>query len=138
MVEIDNTPIGNATGALAHIFVGLIKADQGLSVSEVEKVEILIYKFRHDLPADYEEVHKTILAIHEDTDYKTWAPDDHLDKGMMAFDKFIASGESKPEHFENLYNLLEVVMEVGTISPGEERYLSRIYREFTSRGMAAR
>lgn len=128
-----NTNYEVACAALAHILVGLIKADAGLSISEVEKIEILIYKMRHGLPAEYDDIMKMIFQINEDPDYKNWSPDDHLDKGLMFFDRFVNSGQANTIHLDAMYDLFEIVAEVGDLTPGEEKYLNRIFKEFTSK-----
>lgn len=128
-----NTMYETAAAALAHILGGLIKADAGLSVSELEKVEILIYKMRHGLPAEYEDIMKMIEQLNGDPDYVSWTPDDHLDRGLMYFDQFVNSGQANTIHLEAMYDLFEIIADVGDLTPGEERYLARIYREFTSK-----
>lgn len=122
-----------ASAALAHILEGLIKADAGLSISEVEKIEILIYKMRHGLPAEYDDIMKMILHLNEDPDYKSWSPDDHLDKGLEYFDRFVNSGYANAIHLDAMYDLFEIIAEVGDLTPGEEKYLSRIYKEFSGK-----
>ncbi len=133
MVNVPNTPEGFAAAALAHMLLGLIKADDGLSISEIEKIEILVYKMRHDLPADYEEIMKLIELFRTDEGYIKWTPDEHLDRGLMYFDQFVATGSALKSHFEALYDIFEIIVEVGTITSGEEKYLARIYREFTTK-----
>ena len=122
-----------ACAALAHILGGLIKADAGLSVSEIEKIEILIYKMRHGLPADYDDIMKMILQLNEDPDYQSWKPENHLEKGLEFFDSFVKSGNANAVHLDAMYDLFEIIAEVGDLTPGEEEYLNKIYKEFTSK-----
>ena len=125
------TNYDEACAALAHILGGLIKADTGLSVSEVEKIEILVYKMRHGLPADYDDIMKMILQLNDDPDYKSWEPADHLEKGLEFFDKFVNSGQANAIHLDAMYDLFEIIAEVGELTEDEEKYLNRIYKEFT-------
>jgi hypothetical protein len=74
-----------------------------------------------------------IFQINEDPDYKNWSPDDHLDKGLMFFDRFVNSGQANTIHLDAMYDLFEIVAEVGDLTPGEEKYLNRIFKEFTSK-----
>ncbi len=128
-----NTNYEVACAALAHILEGLIKADAGLSVYEIEKIEILIYKMRHGLPAEYDDIMKMILHLHEDPDYKSWVPDTHLDKGLEYFDRFVNSGYANAIHLDAMYDLFEIIAEVGDLTEGEEKYLNRIYKEFSTK-----
>lgn len=128
-----NTAYDVACAALAHILEGLIKADAGLSVSEIEKIEILIYKMRHGLPAEYDDIMKMIFQLNEDPDYSSWTPDDHLDKGLEFFDRFVTSGRANAVHLDSMYDLFEIIAEVGDLTEGEEKYLNRIYKEFSGK-----
>ena len=122
-----------ASNSLAHFFVGLMKADGGLSISEEEKIEILIYKMRHHLPGNYEHTIEQTRGIRHAEEYASWVPGEHLEKGLEFLDKFVASGGSEPDHFTGIMETLEIIMEVGSITPGEKEYIDRMHREFTQK-----
>jgi len=129
--EQDRNQTGSA--AIAHFFVGLMKADAGLSVAEERKVELLIYKMRHGLPGDYEITKEYLNQIQKDPDYQDWDPDRHGDEGLHYFDLFKQLDQSGEEYSEAILDLMEIVMEVGDVTPGEEKYLNRMREEFQKR-----
>ena len=122
-----------ASSSLAHFFVGLMKADGGLSIAEEEKIEILIYKMRHLLPGDHEFTIDKTREVRQEEEFSSWLPNQHLEKGLEYLDEYVASGKSEPDHFSGIMETLEIIMEVGAITPGEKEYIDRMNREFTQK-----
>lgn len=122
-----------ASSALAHFFTGLMKADGGLSISEEEKIEILIYKMRHLLPGDYEFTIDKTREVRQGEEFSSWVPNQHLEKGLEYLDQYVASGESEPDNFNGIMETLEIIMEVGSITPGEKQYIDRMNHEFSQK-----
>ncbi len=122
-----------ASAALAHFFVGLIKADAGLSVAEERKVELLIYKMRHGLPGEYEQIIQFLHQIQKDPDYQSWDPDKHGDEGLRYFDKFCELEQNAQQYLDAILDLMEIIVEVGEVTAGEEKFLAKMNREFQKR-----
>ena len=133
MVKVVETPVGYATAALVFIFGGLVRADQGLSVAEIEKIEILVYKLQNGLPGNYSLFAKGLHAVHKDPDYSSWEPRQFADQGLQYMDRFVSSGEATTEHIETIQEAMELIMEVGNITEGEEIYMAYLRSEFKSR-----
>jgi hypothetical protein len=134
MITFETSAVELASAALGHFFFGLMKADAGLSSSEKDKVLILIYKFANiGLPGEYGKIADHIDSMENDEDYTSWSPEDHLQEGFRLYDAFRDTGEATAKHSEILLEALEIVMEVGTISPGEEAYLSAMQAGFANR-----
>jgi hypothetical protein len=133
MVSVDNAPEAQAALALAHFFTGIVKADEGLQQNDVKKIHLIIYKMRHDLPGDYEKTTELMTRIMEDADYEGWNPDAHCDEGLKHFERFYTSGKCVPRHITGIFDLLEIIVEVGDVTEGEQTYIARINEEFNKR-----
>ena len=135
MILIDEKNLTEvASASLAHFFVGLIKADAGLSVAEVRKVELLIYKMRKMLPGEYEQIISFLHEIQQDNDYLDWNADRHGTEGLRLFDILLASNTLHYQRYiDSILELMEIIVEVGDISEGEEKFLARMFKEFGKR-----
>jgi hypothetical protein len=133
MLAAKQNPKDQATLALSYFFRGLVVADGGLSKAEEGKVSILIHKFRHSLPGDNETIIANLSGIAADPDYATWSPDRYIDEALVHYDAFVASGEAEPDQLVGLLECLQLVQEVGDVTEGEKKYMSRIEAEFKTR-----
>jgi len=122
-----------ADSAIVHLIVGLLKSDPDLGDVETRKAKLLIYKFRHGLPGSYDEMSAQMEQCLADADYKSWKPFTHLERAFGYFDKYVELGLAKSGHIQAVIDLLEVVMEVGEITPEEKQYLDRVTHEFAER-----
>ncbi|MCS7073021.1 MAG: hypothetical protein NZ108_00990, partial [Bacteroidia bacterium] len=68
-----------------------------------------------------------------DPDYSSWEPRQFADQGLIYMDKFVASGEATNEHLETIQEAMELIMEVGNTTDGEEIYIQYLRSEFQAR-----
>ncbi|MFN7708040.1 MAG: hypothetical protein ACK5QE_05195 [Sphingobacteriia bacterium] len=130
MIEYKNTAADYAKMSIVHFFVGLIKADAGLSKAEIEKIKIIIYKMDRGLPVKYPDIKPALEQMASDEDYKLWKPELHLEKAFYFLDRFHAMPAYRKEHLAALWSFMEVVMEVGEITQGEKVYMDRVMQTF--------
>src|SRR6185369_16016944 len=97
MIDYKHNAHDYANLALVHFFVGLVKADAGLSSAEIEKIKIIIYKMDRGLPVKYEDFKPQLEKMMEDADFRLWKPEMHLEK---AFD-FLARFHKMPAYRES-------------------------------------
>lgn len=116
---------------LVHFFVGLIKADGGLSTAEIDKIKIIIYKMDRGLPVKYPEIKPTLEAMIADADFKLWSPDLHREKAFEFLAKFHEMPAYRKSHLEALWEIMEIIMEVGDITEGEQAYMDAVLKVFT-------
>jgi hypothetical protein len=122
-----------AGAALAHWFVGLMKADGYISSAEERKVEILVHKFRRGLPCTSEDVLESQAAIMTDATYGEWRPKQHLDSGFERFDTFVKSGDATEDHMSTILEMLEILAEVDGVTDTEQLFLDLIREGFLNR-----
>lgn len=133
MVDYKHTAEDYAKMALVHFFVGLIKADAGLSKAEIDKIKIIIYKMDRGLPVKYDEIKPTLEAMAADEDFKLWKPEMHLEKAFEFLTKFHNMPAYRSSHLEALWEIMEMIMEVGTITEGERVYMDAVMNEFINK-----
>lgn len=133
MVQFDDSPKGMGTAGTVHFFQGLMIADGGVSQNEIEKVNILVYKFRRRLPGEYENTVKRVEQMNKDEDYKDWTADDHLDKGLEYWQAYKDSGKADHHHLEAIIDIVEIVSEIDDVTQGEREYIRKMEKEFKRR-----
>ncbi len=133
-----STVTATAGAALAHFFIGLMKADGYISKAEERKVEILVNKFRRGLPCTSEEVIDAQSGILQNDQFKDWMPKEHLDAGFDQFDQFVKSDTATEEHMATIVEMLEILAEVDGVTDSEVLFLDMIREGMSSRyGMDA-
>lgn len=125
--------INTAGAALAHFFVGLMKADGYISSAEERKVEILVHKFRHGLPCNSDEVLEAQSTILANPSHTEWKPNEHLSEGFVHFDQFVKSGAATEDHMSTILEMLEILAEVDGVTESEQLFLDMIRDGFTKR-----
>lgn len=110
------------TDALAALFVGLMKADDGLVDADFGKIQILLHKMRRSLPVDSERLTAAINAR-----MKTDAGPDSL---LAESARVLAELGVTKDELSGVMEVLEVVAEVGTLVPAEEEYLLKCTEYF--------
>jgi len=123
----------SASVALAHFFVGLMKADGNLSTAEMKKVDSLLHRFDQSLPARAEDVIADLTTLTTHADFKDLHAGNHLDQAFVHFDEFVESGEARPGHLDTISDLVEILMEVDTVLPGEEMFLRQMKTRFNEK-----
>lgn len=133
------TPASAAAGAaIAHFFIGLMKADGYISEGEQKKVKILAHKFERNLPCSEDEVIDAQSTILQDNAHATWMPKEHLDAGFAQFDTFVQSDTATEEHMSTIVEMLEILAEVDGVTDSEMLFLDMIREGMSSRyGMDA-
>ncbi len=120
------------SAAIGHFFVGLVKADAGLSMAQIRKIELLIFKMKKQLPGKHERTIQFFHKIQEDPDYQSWTPEKHGTEGLRLFE--LAVAQDKPQkvefYIEGLLETMEIIIDVGEVTPGEKRFLDRMQKEF--------
>jgi hypothetical protein len=132
-LTISDTPTTKAGAALAHWFVGLMKADGYISSAEERKVEILVHKFRRGLPCTSEDVLESQAVILKDAAFGEWRPKEHLDSGFDQFDIFVKSGDATEDHMSTILEMLEILAEVDGVTDTEQLFLDLIREGFLKR-----
>lgn len=123
----------NASAALAHFFIGLMKADGNLSASELKKVDALLHRFDQSLPAPADDVIADLNLLNADANFGGWHAGNHLDQAFVHFDQFVESGGARPGHLDTIADLVEILMEVDTVLPGEEMFLKQMKARFNEK-----
>lgn len=133
MVYFSEVKDSNGVAGVIHFFVGLMKADGGISVAEIEKIKILIYKFRTRLPGDYETIRELMEKVLEDYDYKDWDGDKHFEKGLEYWNHYFRKGKSDDSQLEAILDILELVGEIDEMSELEQSFIDRVRQNFVER-----
>ncbi len=123
----------SASAALAHFFIGLMKADGNLSGAELKKVDALLHRFDQSLPAPADDVVADLNALTVDPNFGNWHAGNHLDQAFVHFDQFVESGAARPGHLDTISDLVEILMEVDTVLPGEEMFLKQMKARFNEK-----
>lgn len=123
----------NASAALAHFFIGLMKADGNLSSAELKKIDALLHRFDQSLPAPADDVIADLNVLNGAEDFKGWHAGNHLDQAFVHFDLFVESGGARPGHLDTISDLVEILMEVDTVLPGEEMFLRQMKARFNEK-----
>ncbi|MBX3102152.1 MAG: hypothetical protein KF690_06570 [Bacteroidetes bacterium] len=108
----------------------MIKADAGLSKAEIEKIKIIIYKMDRGLPVKYPEIKPVLEAMSVDADYKLWTPEMHREKAFEFLAKFHNMPAYRKSHLNALWEIMEMIMEVGEITDGEQAYMDAVLKVF--------
>jgi hypothetical protein len=125
--------MGKGTAGIVHFFQGLMLADGAVSQNEIDKVNILVYKFRKRLPGTYENTVQRIDEMNKDADYKNWTADHHLEKGLEFWQAYANSGEADQHHLEAIIDIVEIVSEIDDVTEGEREYIRKMEKEFKKR-----
>lgn len=122
-----------ASAALAHFFVGLMKADGNLSNTELKKVESLLHRFDQSLPAPADDIIADLTLLTTAEEFKALHAGNHLDQAFIHFDEFVEQGGARPGHLDTISDLIEILMEVDTVLPGEEMFLRQMKARFNEK-----
>jgi hypothetical protein len=133
MLRLENTHTGKGVTGILHLFVGLMLADGEMRPEEIEKVKILIYKFKTKLPGDFDLYRESLEIMLHDNDYQGWSANDHLIKGLDLFDAYFGAGIPHDDHMEAIMDILTLVGEVGEMNEQEEVFISRVSDHFKNK-----
>lgn len=127
------SPEGNASLAMSHFLLGLIKADGVVTAGEESKVKVLVKKFGYGMPGEPDDVMHDVFFMNENARYSDWKAGDHLDQGFQHFDKFVEAGLAERDHMETIVEMLEILSEVDGISDAEIFYMKRLREQLMKR-----
>jgi len=133
MITIDNTPDGMANAAMAHLLLGMMKSDGKVTLQEEIRMDDLMDRLSGQLPGDPDAVSDLVTELLADVDYGTWAPQNHLERGLDYFGQLADTGEAYQGHVDGLLDLLRQLMEVDDVTATEREYLRRASQEFGQR-----
>ena len=133
MVVFPNTPDRKGVEAVVHFFLGLMKADGGISVDEVNEVKILLYKFRHNLPGEYETNFELLEKLKGEPSVSSWDHYKHLDHGLACWEEFRASRGAKPNILDSIFMIIEILSEIDEITNEEKVFMEKMANEFSKR-----
>ena len=124
-----------AAEAMAHFFLGMMKADGVITTAEELKMMQLSHLHEDELPCSFRKVMEQIEFLRSDLSYDRWKSEEHLQSGLDLLDKFIALSGFTRSHVTNLMELLEEVMTEDGIDESERKYFSAMEKELTVRFM---
>lgn len=122
-----------AAEAMAHLFLGLMKADGVITPAEEAKMQHLSRTYQEDLPCDLPRVLSHIDNLRADHTLERWHPNDHLVAGFELLDKFIAMKRFLKVYVTNLMEMMEDVMGEDGIDDNEAVYIKKMDQELTKR-----
>ncbi len=133
MIKYPNTPDVKGVEAVAHFFLGLMKADGGISVDEVNEIKILLYKFRHNLPGEYESNFELLEQLKQDPEFSKWDHYQHLDYGLNCWEEFRNSVGANPGILDSIFMIIEILSEIDEVANEEKVYMEKMASEFKER-----
>lgn len=122
-----------AAEAMAHFFLGMMKADGVITEQEEQKMKSLSQRYEDDLPCSFKSVLEHLDFLRTDLSYDRWNPTEHLVSGLDLLDRFIAMSGFSRRHLTNLMEMLEEVMHEDGIDESERSYFGSMEKELTKR-----
>lgn len=122
----DSLAEGIAAEAMAHFFLGLMKADGVITHAEEQRMLHFSHTYKEELPCKLGPVLAHINYLRKDPTYEQWQPSYHIDTGMVLLDKFIAMRGFMRSYITNLMDMLEQLMEEDGVDENETDYLKRM------------
>jgi hypothetical protein len=107
-----------------------MKCDGTVSERELEKVKILMYKYRDRLPGEYEIYRDHFMEIVNDPDYADWAHDRHLVRGLDLFDQYLNAGIKHDDELDAILEMLEIISEVDEVNDIEGEFIAQVRSHF--------
>lgn len=124
---------GIAAEAMAHFFLGLMKADGQITPAEEQRMRHFSLTYKEELPCELGPVLAHINFLRKDPTYDKWHPNEHIDTGMVLLDKFIAMRGFMRSYITNLMDMLEELMQEDGVDENESQYLKRMESGLTQR-----
>jgi hypothetical protein len=124
---------GIAAEAMAHFFLGLMKADGQITPAEEQRMRHFSISYKEELPCELGPVLAHINYLRKDPTYDKWLPAEHIDTGMVLLDKFIAMRGFMRSYITNLMDMLEELMQEDGVDENEAIYLKRMESGLTQR-----
>lgn len=122
-----------AAQALAHIFLGLMKADGVITPAEEAQMLAIQQDYKDELPCNFTAILANIDLLRADPAIQAWVPDQHLHRGLQRLDAFIEHSSLSRSYVTSLMEMLDSVMEQDGIDAKEAAYLREVERELTTR-----
>lgn len=122
-----------AIQALAHFFLGLMKADGYISLEERSKLSYLLNTYLRDLPCSPEELSQEIYALEHDVLCSSWESQLHLQAGLQAYDGYSATQQAGKMATSSVLEVLERLMEVDGIMETEVLFLMQLREGLSQR-----
>ena len=122
-----------AAQALAHLFIGLMKADGIITPAEEAQMLWIQQNYKDDLPCSFTAILANIDEFRNDPATASWTPAQHLERGLQRLDAFIEHTSLSRSYVTSLMEMLEGVMEQDGIDHNEAEYLRTVERELTRR-----
>jgi hypothetical protein len=122
-----------AVQALAHFFLGLMKADGFISLEERSKLNYLLNFYLRDLPCSPEELSQEIYALEHDPLCEKWESGLHLSAGLAAFDDYKKAGPTSNMATSSILDVLQRLMEVDGIMDTEVLFLMQLREGLSQR-----
>ena len=133
MVVFPNTPDRKGVEAVVHFFLGLMKADGGISVDEVNQIKILFHKFRHNLPGNEDSNFVLLQKLKAEPSVKSWDHYQHLDHGLTCWQEFRDSAGAKPQILDSIFMIIEILSEIDETTNEEQVFMQKMADEFQKR-----
>lgn len=132
MLKFEDSLTGFASAALAHLFIGLMKADGVITISEEILMEEMLLK-KSNLPGDGPTIHRHIRQMVRDKDYERWGPRQHFDHAFNVYQRVLDSEEGKEKKLDTLLHMMNLLMRVDSIQPSEQEYIANVAAMFRER-----
>lgn len=127
------TALQKAQAALAHFFLGLMKADGNISTAETGKIDILYGKFKGQLPGDPDHNRTIFKKLHREPGLEAWTPSMHLDAGIGYWEEYYSSGLADEGNLEALFLMIEVLADVDEIMDEEVDYIQTLQKRIAEK-----
>lgn len=132
MLFFEDSLRGIASAAVAHLFVGLMKADGVITISEEILMEEMLLK-KSNIPGDGPMIHQHIRTMMKDADYQDWTPQQHFDRAFNVYQSILDSDEGKESKLGTLLKMMDLLMKVDSIQPSEVEYIANVAAMFRDR-----
>lgn len=130
MLIFPSVPISYAEVALAHLVVGILKADGKVTLAEELHAEDVLLQYDAQLPGDAQQINRYVEQIIVDDDYQKWLPSDHLENAVIYYNLFVETGEAYQEHLTAALQMLRTIMEFEDATTNERNYLANALKAF--------
>ncbi len=132
-VARDSMAEGIAAEAMAHFFLGLMKADGMITKAEEARMLHFSTTYKEELPCALPPVLDHINYLRKDPTYEKWPPTEHMSEGLILLDRFISMKGFLRSYLTNLMDMLEMLMEEDGVDDNETHYIKKMEDELTRR-----
>lgn len=132
MILIEETIEGQINASLAHIFVGVMKADGTVSMKEEILMDELIEDFSEYLSGNMDKVSDSVTSMIVDPDYAQWKSEEHLKQSLEYMQVLVDEGANYKTYVNEIVEVVDKFLARDAASDQEKLFLQSVKQELTS------